>query len=435
MKAFTPIALVFLAAGCVALADHQGRWGCEENSDCEPGETCRYQRNEDRKVCLGLGEARCQSQEDCLDTELCTSNRCQPRSSSPCNTLLDCQTGEICLSNTCAKTPCASRDAPVCGSFGCNLDTGQCRIACSVDEDCNTAYRCGPGKKCDITACSGPGQCGGFPCAAGRCKTSCSGAEPCEKGYQCTGVSCEKCAGSAGSCGGAGGAAGAAGAAGLGGKASGGAGAAGAGSACNPVTQKGCPFPDDSKCTITGNGILQTSCQQPGKLDQGDSCDAPVLGHDECKPGLICAGFGVPGYKASSATGARCQKLCKKSEDCSFSQKCAAFSDDGYGVCVELCPPLEPCGMNGEGTCSGAFVDNENFSSFIACRGAGNTPAGGACPSSAFCGENMSCIFTQQGTPGVCTRLCDQEHTCPEGAFCIDSHGFPCPLGVVCACL
>jgi hypothetical protein len=189
---------------------------------------------------------------------------------------------------------------------------------------------------------------------------------------------------------------------------------------CDPVKQD-CVDPA-LRCQIIRSGTeYVTGCEppwDPAKNKEGEVCSRQKPGFDDCVKGQSCLLDGV--------TATSCHRLCAKDSDCAPGAKCGAITTAApyYGLCWKTCAPF---GTDCPGaTCAGVHFDNEQPSSFEACREIGPGALGTSCAAQFDCAADMNC----QGNGGFkCKAMCDDAHPC-DGGSCVKSPGLPSDGGV-----
>lgn len=192
---------------------------------------------------------------------------------------------------------------------------------------------------------------------------------------------------------------------------------------CDAVKQD-CADPTLRCQIIFSAGEYVTGCETPWKHagvalgKEGEVCSRTTTGHDDCANGLHCM---LDGEIATS-----CHRLCAKDSDCGSGAKCGAITtvEPYFGVCWKGCTPFSAeCPSE---TCSSAHINNDQTTTFEACREIGSGVLGSSCKAQYNCGADMNC----QGSGGFkCKSICDDAHPC-DGGTCTKSPGLPNNGGV-----
>ena len=168
-------------------------------------------------------------------------------------------------------------------------------------------------------------------------------------------------------------------------------------------------------------------------LDVGDPCSSPVeCGQDKqcvrqgagfvcmrtcaqayrrCEDGSICTPISSGSINVCYLGGQTpAGAACTQNMECVTGHRCVGTSEERY--CYESCGPEDACGAQ-----EACYLTNPN-------RGICTSPVGVPCSELRPCQQGLSCTDTlpaeaQQAWPQpVCTRACQQDDECPEGALC-----------------
>ena len=192
------------------------------------------------------------------------------------------------------------------------------------------------------------------------------------------------------------------------------------GAPCDVVKQD-CTDPELRCQIIFVDGEYVAGCAPPfapAVNKEGDICSRTTNGVDDCVKGLHCIKDGV--------TATSCRRLCAKDSDCAPGAKCGAITTlpPYVGLCWRTCTPFS-AECPGE-SCAGAHFNNDQLTTFEACREVGSGALGSSCNAQYECGADMNC----QGNSGFkCRAMCDDTHPCEAGT-CKPSAGLPNNGGV-----
>jgi hypothetical protein len=214
----------------------------------------------------------------------------------------------------------------------------------------------------------------------------------------------------------------------------GGTGAGAFGGACDAAKQTGCSPKQKCSAEQQGMGNLNSSCVPlTGSNAEGTDCMRQKIGFDNCAAGLICTGVGVVDYDPNKMPPHRqCRKLCAQDADCGKTQACSGFTQDGFGVCIDICIPFSACdpatttdtgvaGNNGGATvsCSDIIGDVDQSNAYFTCHKVGKGTSGAQCSVSQDCAAGYFCQQGQGPMGGACTQLCNADHPCDgKGLSC-----------------
>ncbi len=316
--------------------------------------------------------------------------------------------------------------------------------ACTSDDDCGPAYRCGASGRCDLPAC--PPGCEQCSPSDGRCldepePTGCHGDADCDVG--------EVCDQGSGRC--------------LGGDCRG-------DDDCLP----------DQFCHPAG--VCVAGCSDDAGCPDGWSCDLgthqcvgdPCEGDDDCEEGEICLGTPkgdrcVAGCREGSCPdGLVCDTdthlcvgaACDTDEDCPWSQRCTeqgcqtgCRGDDwcpGGRMCVDGRCVQAPC-LGDEGCPVGEYCDEESGRCLMGCRdqvdcepwetcspehrcvgaectGHEDCPEGTVCDPVGSrcrpgCRDDQGCGIQVCDVATLTCRACEGDADCPDGEFCDQERG------------
>ena len=214
----------------------------------------------------------------------------------------------------------------------------------------------------------------------------------------------------------------------------GGTGAGAFGGACDAAHDTGCA-PGKQKCSAEQTmGQLSSSCVPVmGSNAEGADCTRQKIGFDNCAPGLICTGVGVVDYDPNKMPPHRqCRKFCAQDSDCGMTQACDNFTQDGFGVCIDICVPFSACdpatttstgsaGNNGGASvsCSDLITDVDQSNGYFTCHKVGKGTTNAQCAVSQDCAAGYFCGQGMGPMGGSCTQLCDINHPCDgKGLTC-----------------
>lgn len=169
-----------------------------------------------------------------------------------------------------------------------------------------------------------------------------------------------------------------------------------------------------------------SACREDSDCPRGATCFDLGEGARQCVPvGATCAGFPPSDQGAPCATDDGCVI---------DADRCVPAGDVGYCsiACADVgdCPPgFERCV---EGVCRAAWE--------LAPEGCGRDPSsplppcGGGCPAGLQCADGLLDPLPPTVAP-FCTRACEADADCPEGARCAETAGGSLCLDDRCACM
>ena len=384
---------------------------CDDADACTGPDTCQNGQCEG-----GLLYGCCESDADCDDAEPCTTDVCQPATSTCSHLVLSgvacddgnaCTEVDLCLTGKCTGTSPKACPGKPCMTGSCEPLSGDCEYTAHAD-----GTTCSDGDICTENDVCAAGICGGTPteiccgsdldCAddntctvdkcdvgSGKCVyTPFPNGEECDDGDACTlGDSClyGTCGGTAKSCPSAG--------------------------SCATV---GCD-PQSGDCQVTPS-VDGTSCTD------GDSCTGPDL----CVSG-VCKGSPIADCCTTKAdcdddnpctteacSGGKCLYVPAYGTTCDDGDVCTKGDHCAAGKCVAdwvtSCPSYDACS-------AGVCVAETGECDYVA------LPDGTACDDEEECTSNDQCTAGVCGGSGVSgCKTCDVNWQCDDGDPCTEDH-------------
>jgi hypothetical protein len=176
---------------------------------------------------------------------------------------------------------------------------------------------------------------------------------------------------------------------------------------------------DDCTCNPVGNGA--SFCVTAGPGEVGDACllesdaDGNLTGADQCAGGLTCfRNVCVQACNAGADTSCTTEEetqFCLEGGTCECQEVLDTSGDNEPGICAQACEPFSANECPTGATCTpswGRFGLNDWLCTPNA---ATPIPAGGECDldlgNFGQCAEGSICVAEAEGSPGVCTSLCD----------------------------
>ena len=374
-------------------------WGCTVDDDCPLGAHCGF-------FGTGLDVGSCVADCDkgtcaradhaCWDIDGDGRDECAPAATgtrtvgAPCETIADCAGG--------GGGECLRAEAV-------GIEGGYCTTSCVVDADCADGI------------CQGRGTTG-----RGTCQTACATSADCLATQACADRDFDgrdEC------------------------------GARGEG----PVPQNGL-CTNQLDCGTGPDGFCLGGANFPGY------CTANCRGDDDCVGASHCValeglgtGYCLPDCPAPCPGNSACvdfdgdgRRECgpRGSGTTLLGLRCEAAGDCAGGagyfcaypdlVCTHFCSDDGDCGANGTchvDTCRRRCDDDNDCDTGLSCididldggaecvpLGYGLVPVGGACAASDYCLRDANLLCRGDAPGGICTRVCDAAHGCPDGSHC-----------------